>query len=141
MDCFPGVTFERLGIDPKVSFTINVAGLFLFSASSLPNFRGDMTNRFERLPKEIQLSCFEYAAYDTRQRVVLELRLVNKKFAAGMLENQIWRTQFMNRWPNQNRNIKFKSWYKMFINRHKIQATALNPTFIGKSRAIQFFAY
>jgi hypothetical protein len=59
MDCFPGVSFTK---GSGVQFEVKLAGPFKFDVNSLPNYRPDRENRFEKLPQEIIATCYSYAA-------------------------------------------------------------------------------
>lgn len=59
MDCFPAVSFTK---GSGVQFEVKLTGPFKFDPNSLPNYRPDIENRFEKLPQEIIATCYAYAA-------------------------------------------------------------------------------
>eukprot|EP00029_Vermamoeba_vermiformis_P011688 TRINITY_DN649_c0_g2_i1.p1 TRINITY_DN649_c0_g2~~TRINITY_DN649_c0_g2_i1.p1 ORF type:complete len:546 (+),score=92.08 TRINITY_DN649_c0_g2_i1:432-2069(+) len=114
MDCFPGVSFMK---GSEVAFVVNMTGPFKFDTNSIPNYRQDTTAYLSLLPPEVTLNSLLLASHSSRQ--TLELRLVNKQFSNLALENSIWKSLYFTFFPNQNRNLKVKSWYTMFMRRYK----------------------
>jgi hypothetical protein len=116
MDCFPGVSFSR---DSKVVFRANLTGPFKFNPSTIPNHRGDKQDRISKLPKEILVDVFTYAAVTPLQ--VAEMRRVSKRFSELAADNAVWRKLFLQRWPNQNKQLQLKSWVTLYKRRSAVE--------------------
>jgi hypothetical protein len=46
---------------------------------------------------------------------VPDIMVVSRKFSQQMTaSNQLWRQLFLQKWPNQNQNVRMKSWYNAY---------------------------
>jgi hypothetical protein len=49
-----------------------------------------------------------------------------------MQSNKVWRRVFLLQWPNQNPNLKVKSWQKLYAKRNVAVKSTSYPQPIGK---------
>jgi hypothetical protein len=112
MDCFPGVFFSK---DSKVEFKENFDGPFKCDLTTVAGARCDK-DLLSNLPTEItEIICS--LAVNSAARA-LQLRETTKVFAKALLSNKVWRRVFLLQWPNQNPNLKVKSWQKLYAKRN-----------------------
>jgi hypothetical protein len=67
----------------------------------------------EELPLEL-LQVIINASVHRAHDISLRFARISKKLRNAADTNEVWRTLFLKRWPNQNRNLKLKSWRSLY---------------------------
>lgn len=87
--------------------------------ASLQPFPGTVTEdgrgRIEALPEELLRVVFRMAVRSPVEAV--RLQKVSTQFNRLASENEIWKPLFLERWPNQTKNLKLANWHRYFIQR------------------------
>ncbi len=136
MDCFPGVSFSN---DSEVKFSVNFTGPFKFDVNSVPDYRNDRACRFGAAPTEIIAQILYWAAETPMQAaewrtVSHQKKLSQNEFSTNFLifaylqlskkmneaasHNILWRALYLQKFPNQNSNLKIKSWMNFYKRRN-----------------------
>eukprot|EP01122_Echinamoeba_exundans_P015518 TRINITY_DN7394_c0_g1_i1.p1 TRINITY_DN7394_c0_g1~~TRINITY_DN7394_c0_g1_i1.p1 ORF type:complete len:380 (+),score=42.44 TRINITY_DN7394_c0_g1_i1:80-1141(+) len=123
--------YPVMSVDGPASLSFNFDGAkvpFVAAASVAALSTSTHTNNYiDALPKELLQQILRQAA-TTAAPAALAWPRVSKTWAEVSSHNDIWRSIYMNSWPNQNPRLKVKDWKKFFVRRHQRSATKLSDT-------------
>ncbi|KAL6078449.1 SPRY domain-containing protein [Balamuthia mandrillaris] len=100
-------------------FVFDVGGMFRTAANCPDIFSPGQSNNLTDLPAEVLLKIFDVAI--AKPKDAISIGLVCKAFGELALDNSIWHRLFLQHWPQQNPNLKMRSWFKFF----KLRETAV----------------
>ncbi|KAL6078307.1 C2H2-type domain-containing protein [Balamuthia mandrillaris] len=98
-------------------FVFDVGGMFRTAANCPDIYSPGQSTHLTDIPAEVLLRIFDGAISTPKEAV--SIGLVCKAFQGLVVDNSIWQRLFLQRWPQQNPNLKMRSWFKFFMLREE----------------------